>query len=116
MITFPRRVWLKTDGGWFSRPAEDYDHSMNALIAKLLEPGGKLTPDERESLDVYSESLRLEAEPLERDLRVKHGHTLPVRRNSSEQSPAPRSTRGNATISAAYGNGFRGWMRKVFSV
>lgn len=114
MITFPRRVWLKTNGGWFTREAQDWDHDMNALIAKSFEPGGQLTPEERESLDVYNESLQLEAEPLERTLRVKHGHALPVRRVNSEESPARRSTRGNATISAAYGSGLRQWLRRAF--
>jgi hypothetical protein len=116
MITFPRRVWLKTDNGWFSREANEFDHDANRLIARYLEPGGKLTPEDRESLDIYNESLRLEAEPLERDLRAKHGHVIPVRQQIIEKARERRSTRSNANVSAAYGTGLRQWMRRTFGV
>lgn len=112
MIAPPQRVWLKTEKGWFSREARDYDREMWALIARSFEPGGKLTEEERELLDAYNESLRLEAGPLERDLRAKHGHTLPQRQQGYKKGLKPRSTRGNATFRMK----FPDWMRRVLGV
>lgn len=112
MITFPNRVWLKTDKGWFSRPATDYDHQMNSLIRQSFEPGGQLTPEQQQELDRYNESLRLEAKPLEIDMRVKHGHTLPVPQQRPEKNSARRSTRGNATFRM----NFPEWMRRMLGV
>lgn len=116
MITHPKRVWLKTEGGYFSREANEFDRDANRLIDKLLQPGGSLTPEERETLDIYNDSIQLEGQSLEKALKAKYGdYAAQLRAQAApkkENAASRRSTRSNATNNT----GFRGWMRRTFGV
>jgi hypothetical protein len=94
MTTFPRRVWLKTGNGWFSREANPRDMAMRSVIAMMLEPGigakFKLTPEERRTLDEYNASLKDEAEPLEKALLER---ALLTRREEAQVLPVCRKHR-----------------------